>query len=257
MPETYKLAELDLARRSEIHRFFKQCPDIIFVRFYDGEVIVQEGDAGNDIYLILMGSYVVEKSHENPAGTKPAILATVTSDLGNPSFVGEMAYFGACLRTATVRSSMCTHACRLKPWHLDVILDHFPVLTRVICRQFTDRLKNTSEQLRIYQEQRSMKAEQVFKNAGEIVVKKGEKAEVLYPLVLGKLKNEETGEVIVPESTVSGFVEASAYFRGGIYSSNLTAVDHSLLVAIDSGSKLAAIRNFPELVLKLCEQAGP
>lgn len=254
MSEAFKLAELELARRSEIYRFFKQCPDIAFIRFFDGEVIVQEGDTANDIYLILMGSYIVEKSHENPASTKPAVLAMVNSDLNNPSFVGEMAYFGACSRTATVRSSMCTHACRLKPWHLDVILDHFPVLTRVICRQFTDRLKNTSEQLRVYQEQRAMKAEQVFKNAGDTVLKKGEKAEILYQLVLGRLKNEETGEVILPESTAAGFIEAGAYFRGGVYSSSLTALDHSLLVAIDSGSKLAAIRNFPELILKLCEQ---
>lgn len=254
MPESYKLAELDITRRSEIHRFLKQCPDIAFVRFFDGEVVVREGDTGNDIYLILMGSYIVEKSHENPASTKPAVLAMVNSDLNNPSFVGEMAYFGACARTATVRSSMCTHACRLKPWHLDVILDHFPVLTRVICRQFTDRLKHTSEQLRVYQEQSTMKAEQVFKNAGDAVFKKGEPATTLYQLVLGKLKNKETGEIVTSETTASGFIEAGAYFRGSVYSTTLVATDNALLVAIDSGSKLAVIRNFPELMLRLCEQ---
>ena len=52
-----------------------------------------------------------------------------------------MAYFGAQHRTATVRAVGSRQALHLKPTHLDAIMAGFPGLARILCRQFTTRLK--------------------------------------------------------------------------------------------------------------------
>lgn len=253
MPTSYDVADLNIPQTSEIHALLKQLPDIEAVRFQDGEYLIRQGEAVADTFIVVSGNYVVEQSgagrKKQPLGT----LAIVMSDVDSPSFVGEMAYMGGGFRTASVRSSGSTCALKLKPKHMDVIIAKFPFFTSILCKQFTARLEEANKVLKTL----SVESTLVMKIAGELVIEKGEKAETLYQLVDGSLVREGNDEVIYPDQVHSGFIDPGPFFRDGEYGSTVKAETASSLVGISKDSKLAVIRNFPELILKLYKETSP
>lgn len=70
-----------------------------------GEVVLAEGDAGTDIYVIRRGSMIVEKA----IGGKPVFLSYLPAG----SYVGEMALISGGLRTATVKAAIRSEVIRL------------------------------------------------------------------------------------------------------------------------------------------------
>ncbi len=68
------------------------------------------------------------------------VLDEVACDVANFAIVGEMAYLGGQRRTASVRARTECHVLVLNPEHLETVMARFPMLTRVICRQFALRL---------------------------------------------------------------------------------------------------------------------
>ena len=113
MPEACDLALLALPEASELRRLCTRCPDIEALRFREGECFIREGEEDRDVYLVLDGAFVVEKAPAEPGG-RPAMLAGVSCEPGAPVFVGEMAYLGTGLRSASVRRSGSSHALRLR-----------------------------------------------------------------------------------------------------------------------------------------------
>lgn len=70
-----------------------------------GRAILTEGDAGEDIYVIRVGSMIVEKN----VGGKPVFLSYLPAG----SYVGEMALIGGGKRTATVKAAVKSEVIRL------------------------------------------------------------------------------------------------------------------------------------------------
>ncbi|MEO7690412.1 MAG: cyclic nucleotide-binding domain-containing protein [Sphingomonas sp.] len=70
-----------------------------------GRAILTEGDAGEDIYVIRVGSMIVEKN----VGGKPVFLSYLPAG----SYVGEMALIGGGRRTATVKAAVKSEVIRL------------------------------------------------------------------------------------------------------------------------------------------------
>jgi cGMP-dependent protein kinase 2 len=70
-----------------------------------GKPILTEGDAGEDIYVIRVGSMIVEKN----VGGKPVFLSYLPAG----SYVGEMALIGGGKRTATVKAAVKSEVIRL------------------------------------------------------------------------------------------------------------------------------------------------
>ncbi len=70
-----------------------------------GEVVLAEGDEGNDIYIIRRGSMIVEKQ----VGGKPVFLSYLPAG----SYVGEMALIDGGRRTATVKAAIRSELIRL------------------------------------------------------------------------------------------------------------------------------------------------
>jgi len=70
-----------------------------------GKPILVEGDAGEDIYVIRVGSMIVEKN----VGGKPVFLSYLPAG----SYVGEMALIGGGRRTATVKAAVKSEVIRL------------------------------------------------------------------------------------------------------------------------------------------------
>ncbi len=102
----------------------------------------------------------------------------------------------------------------------------------------------------------SIESELIMKGANELVIEKGEKAKTLYQLVDGCLIREEDNEEILSDQALFGFVEPGPFFLNSEYGSTVKTKGPSSLVAISKNSKLAVIRNFPQLVLKLYEETS-
>ena len=147
MPLPYALSSIKSQALDEIQRLRGKYPTITPLLFQAGEYLIKEGDRAQDIFIVLQGTVSVEKA---PAvqGTPAVPLAHVTCDVESFAIIGEMAYLGNHVRTATVQALENTHTLCLKPSHLDAVMEECTMLTRVLCQQFAQRLREANEALR-------------------------------------------------------------------------------------------------------------
>jgi len=85
-----------------------------------GQTILKEGDDGLDIYVIRVGSMVVEKT----IGGRPVFLSYLPAG----SYIGEMALIDGGKRTATVRAAIKSEVIRLDGATFKAVLDRKPDL---------------------------------------------------------------------------------------------------------------------------------
>lgn len=256
MPKEFELDALSIPLNSEIRTLLDRCGDVERILFADGEYLIREGDDSQEIYVVLRGSYVVEQKKASNQGERGDPLAVLFADVDSLSFVGEMAYLGTSLRTASVRCAGAVFTLCLRPEHLDVIMDEFPFFARSLCKQFAHRLKEADDIIRMYRSKLDMDVKQVMRDAGDTIVGEGEAAEVLYQLIDGSLL-KESAEGVTPLAvtrTPEDFLNARAFFSGGPNEATFYAKTPAILVAIGKTSRLAAIRNFPELAQSLLER---
>jgi len=255
--ESYAVTDLHLTEDSPILDLLSACPEVEPLLFHEGEYLVREGEDSGDTFLVVHGGYVVETSLPDTNDEKREILTSVLSTEDDPSFVGEMAYLGGEFRTASVRSVGATYTFCLKPSHVDMLIAEFPFFTRILCRQFTKRLTEANELLKIYRQGMVLQAEQRFLKAGEILLRRGERAETLFQLVRGKLIYEpDSAEVKPPRPDLfSGFVEPAEFFRAGVWKRTVLTETNAVVIAIDGESRLAVIRNYPEVAVEILRRA--
>jgi CRP-like cAMP-binding protein len=154
-------------------------------------------------------------------------------------------------RSASVRSSGLSRALRLQPAHIDRVLDGFPELTRVICRQFSKRLQETDRSLRDLQARFALNPKRRMAQAGELLFSAGEPAAALFQLMAGSVRVERNGEaqVLSAEQLPMGLLEPEAYLRGGAHAASATVEGMAFLAEIPATDRAAVVRCFPELVL--------
>lgn len=85
-----------------------------------GETILKEGDEGNDIYVIRVGSMIVEKE----IGGRPVFLSYLPAG----SYVGEMALIAGGRRTATVKAAIKSEVIRIDGDAFSRVLEKHPDL---------------------------------------------------------------------------------------------------------------------------------
>jgi len=105
-----------------------------------GKTIFQDGDIGDEMYIIMSGSVeVVKKVHDEEM---------VLSKLQPGSFFGEMALFGDKHRTATVRALEDTELAAINKKSLDAQLAQVPDWFVAIIKTLVARLKETNKRLK-------------------------------------------------------------------------------------------------------------
>ena len=90
------------------------------VRVAAGDAIIREGEDENDIYVIRVGSMIVEKD----IGGKPVFLSYLPAG----SYVGEMALIDGSKRTATVKAAIKSEVIRIDGDAFKKVLDAHPAL---------------------------------------------------------------------------------------------------------------------------------
>lgn len=252
MPEPYLLDSIDLPPDSEIHALLAACPDIDPLRFGDDEFIIQGGDSAQDVFLLLRGHCLVEQPDAPRERTPGNELAVIHAEPDAPVFVGEMAYLGDGFRSASVRSVLATFTLRMKPAHLDIIMERFPGFTRILCRQFALRLGEANVFIKRYQKNSAMDVEQRFLNPGDTVVEAGAPADRLLQLVDGVLtEHSEPARLIRTDENGPVFVGSRAFFLNRPHPHRISAKTAAILVTLGKSREEAIVRNFPELVLEL------
>ena len=244
MPDLLDPAALDLASDPEVGPLLAACPDIEILRFRDGELLVVEGEDSQDLYIVRRGGLVVEKAQ--PDGTlRP--LAHLECSEAAPCIIGEMTYFGAQQRTATVRAVGICQALHLRPVHLDAIMAGFPGLTRILCRQFTARLKEANEELRELRARFDLAPGRRLVLAGETIYAAGAPAKALFQLVLGMVRvvDAQGSHLLSGEDLPGGFLGLRAYLLSLPQGETVVAEDPCFLAVIGAGQREALLRCYP------------
>jgi CRP-like cAMP-binding protein len=254
MPEPFDIRVLGQDEASELCALLRLCPDIEPRRYRDGEYLIREDDEDQDLFIVVKGGFTVEHPPLVAAGL-PVILAAVLCDPEHIAIVGEMAYFGDYRRTASVRSSGSTYALCLQPRHIDSITAGFPALTRVICQQFTRRLKEANDALRAFQSRFALAATKQMLHAGERLFTQGDPSPALYQLLIGSVALERDGQTTLAthESLFQGFLEPEAFFRNQQHRTSAIAQTDCIVVSVDQTHKETLVRCYPELAARVLE----
>jgi len=258
MPQSLSLEELQ-GLSHEVEAFVRGLPSPPeAIRFHAGEYLIREGEEEQCIYLVLRGAYVVERSSSQGSATgqpaeggegRPTVIAAAAGDIGEePVFVGEMAYLGSGIRTASVRATFNTDALELLPEQMEIMLAQCPGLTRTLCRQFAERLKETSDALDEMARSLAVKAEPVKMPADTQLWEAGQPADVLYQRITGLVVRSDTG---APVPVIEDFLEPGPFLGGGTYAYAAKTDSPCMLVRVPASSKQALVRNYPAVVLEL------
>lgn len=254
MPEVISINDEHITIEGEIRDFATRFDDVAIFRYSDGEYLLHEADAGKDTFLVIRGAFVVERGQ----GSTRSHIAIGMATLDEPVFVGEVAYLGGASRMASILCSGTTYVLTLKPAHIESIIEGFPFLTRVLCRQFARRLKETGDTVQERQDQLQMNATQLFLSQGDVLFDAGDPADKLFQLVDGKVRLEgKTGVTLVSAAQLTrGFLEAGPFLAQGRHTSRAVAQGNVIAVAIDRSSTEAVIRNFPDVVMEALQNKG-
>lgn len=249
MPDVFEISRME-GLDPEIQALLNDCPDIEPQLFRDGEFLVFEQDDARFLFIVLQGACVVERPAEVP-GAPATILATLEAGPGNPCVVGEMAYFGAQRRNASVRSVGASWTLCLQPHHIDRIVEGSPGLLRVIFRQYARRFSDANRTMKELQDRFAMDPERRMVAPGECLFAAGEAAERVYQMVIGvvELEGPEGRTLVGPDDLPHGFLGLSAYLRGEPHTHTATVVESAFLMAVDHTRREALVRSFPALVL--------
>ncbi len=247
MPDTLDSTSLPAEALPEVGILMSRCPEVELLRFRDGEALIKEGEEDCCLYLVLSGSLVISRGGEHLAGLECAP--------GSPGIVGEMAYFGARMRTATVTAVGASKVLKLQPEHLDLIMAELPDLTRLLCRQFTWRLQESNDAIRAFQRRFDLAPERRMANEGEILFRAGEMPTGLIQVLLGSILLDQEGirRAVQPQDLLDGFLEPEAYLRHRPHRCTATVIGSAFLLTVAPDRKESLIRSFPALVLKLLE----
>lgn len=259
MPEPFDISSIELPEDSEVHALLRVCPDVEGLRYTNDEFLVHGEDTAMDIFLILRGNCLVEQPDAPRERTPGSELAVIQAEPDSPVFIGEMAYLGGGYRTASVRSVMATHVIRLQPHHLDTIMEELPRLTRILCRQFAQRLGEANTFIKTFQELNAMEASQRFLKTGDILVNAGDPTHCLYQVIDGCVAETDGGDAIIQHGEgPSTFVHAAEFFAGSTHPHGVDARSSSIVLGLERSKVEAIIRNFPALPLELLRgEQGP
>ncbi|HEV8697268.1 MAG TPA: Dyp-type peroxidase [Candidatus Limnocylindrales bacterium] len=101
------------------------------IRAADGEVLMRQGESGDEFFVVASGHVVVEREGQRLAR------------LGPGEFLGEIALIDGRPRTATAIADGDTHLLVLGNSQFETVIEEFPGLGRQIARALVDRIRRT------------------------------------------------------------------------------------------------------------------
>jgi hypothetical protein len=106
----------------------------------DNQIVIQQGDPGNTLYLIIDGEVAVIKSQEDGSDLE-------LDRIGSGDYFGEMALFEQIPRTATIRT---VRPCRMLVLHkqqFDEMVREYPQIALEICKVLSSRIRKLHQKM--------------------------------------------------------------------------------------------------------------
>jgi putative iron-dependent peroxidase len=97
----------------------------------DGEVLMRQGESGDEFFVVLNGNVIVERE------------AQTLARLGPGDFLGEIALIDGRPRTATATADGDTNLLVLDHAKFDALFDEFPGIGRQVARTLAERIRHT------------------------------------------------------------------------------------------------------------------
>ncbi len=110
------------------------------VDFAEGETVIQEGEPGEKVFLIISGEVSVFKTQEN---NKQIQLDT----MGSGNYFGEMALFEEAARSASIQTLKQSRFLVLHKQEFNEIVREYPRIALQICAALSHRLRNLQSKL--------------------------------------------------------------------------------------------------------------
>jgi len=117
----------------DLLEIFKNSEDLL--EFPAGTVIIEEGEEGNVMYVVMKGNVAIT--------LKDKVLATA----GPGEIVGEMALLNKEMRSATVKAMTNCVLAMIDQSSFDSLLRHVPEFTLHVMNVLADRLKTAYEMI--------------------------------------------------------------------------------------------------------------
>jgi len=105
------------------------------------EIVIREGEAGEQMYLIIKGEVSVIKAH----GTEDEL---ELDRIGEGDYFGEMALFEDIKRTATIRTEADSRLLILHKQEFTEIVREYPQIALEICKVLSGRIRHLHEKLK-------------------------------------------------------------------------------------------------------------
>jgi PAS domain S-box-containing protein len=159
-----------------------QHPDVneFKTTFKAGETVILEGDASEDLYILVSGALDVLKGNK--------VISTIT---GAGSFFGEMSFLLGAKRTATIKAKEDVTAIRIPKHEVTTFLGNFPDVGMEISKALARRLDETSQMFYGFREFCDQMPDAViFTDKEERIRSWNTAAEMLYGQDGQKMKNE-------------------------------------------------------------------
>ncbi|WP_052665302.1 sensor histidine kinase [Nitriliruptor alkaliphilus] len=135
-----RLKQVDLFTDLSDDDLRRICKGVLEVNLESGEVLFEEGDPGDQAYVVLAGTVDIVKATEG----REALVAVREPG----SVIGEMALLQEAPRIATVRARTDAQLLVISKATLDELLESSPSAARAMFRSLLARMRETSDRLR-------------------------------------------------------------------------------------------------------------
>ncbi|MEM1022850.1 MAG: cyclic nucleotide-binding domain-containing protein [Myxococcota bacterium] len=210
-----------------------------------GEVVVEEGDGGDALFVIVRGEVDVEQQGH------------LRARLGAGAFFGEMALFIDKPRNATVRTHQATELFEIHRSDIEALAISHPSLTEDLAhfarRRMVQNVVATSPIFEPFSTERRRQILSAFQarvvEPGQVVISEGDPGSGLYVVMAGEMEvsTQDDGEPVVVAYLESGEVFGEiSLIRGDHAMATVTAVDRSHLLFLPRRDFEAVAELVPE-----------
>ncbi len=223
-----------------------------------GEVLIEAGDTGDRLYLVLHGSLEVLV-----AGEEGEMLAV--REVGPGDIVGEVSLFIGGERSATVHARSDCRLATLSRGGFDRLLEKHPATSRLVSRLVSERLRRSHVAPHLNRifgplglemlQQLEAEIEWLTLKAGQSLFRQGDLADATYIVESGRLRAAielpEGGEEILNEMGPGETVGEIALITGGSRAATVYAVRDASLARISSESFARLTERNPRAMLRI------
>lgn len=230
-----------------------------------GDVLIRQGETGDDLFLVIAGAVDVEVEH--PDGPR-----TVVDTIGEGGVVGELALLTGQPRNATVVAREETDVARLARTDFERLASRHPKALNVFLHRVLPRLRRT-QLVRVLTELfgdlepaaiADLETELVWTDlrGGATLFREGDRGEDVYIVVNGRLRvtmtdpNAPGGQRVVEEAGRGSAVGELALLTGETRAATVTAVRDTDLLRLSRASFDRLLDRHPRAMLQIARAAA-